>query len=249
MTQHNMLSLVQEQLAIDLNCSVSDLNGEKDSLVFVAYKENQGRRPFPRSSHHFEMLSMGNSIIVSATPDIMNIIKPELSGKDRDNAFSIPYILGHSLYYLPDLGVIKPLSAPSGFDFEMAERNDMLELYKNEGFHNSLSYDINHSRPDVIAFLAKHTGKVVGMAGASADCEKMWQVGMDVLPDYRNHGLAAYLVNNLTIEILRRGIIPYYGTASSNVASQRVAHRAGFLPIWICAYRGRFEGMDVSPTS
>lgn len=46
MTQHNMLSLVQEQLAIDLNCSVSDLNGEKDSLVFVAYKETKAADHF-----------------------------------------------------------------------------------------------------------------------------------------------------------------------------------------------------------
>ena len=57
MTQHEIFALVQAQLAIDLNCSISDLNGEKDSLVFVDYKENQGRRPFPRSKQHFELLS------------------------------------------------------------------------------------------------------------------------------------------------------------------------------------------------
>ena len=57
MTQPEIFALVQAQLAIDLNCSISDLNGEKNSLVFVDYKENQGRRPFPRSKQHFELLS------------------------------------------------------------------------------------------------------------------------------------------------------------------------------------------------
>jgi len=249
MTQHEILAIVQAQLAIDLNCSVADLNKEKDSFVFADYKENQGRRPFPRGNQHFEMLSMGNAIVVSATPDIMNLVKPELAGKDRDTAFSMPFVCGHSLYYLPDLAAIKPLPAPSGFDFRLIARSEMAELYKHTSFHNALSYDMNYPRPDVIAFVAACNSKIIGIAGASADCEKLWQVGMDVLPEYRNRGLAAYLVNNLTLEILRRGFVPYYGTASSNIASQRTAHRAGYFPAWICAYRGRFDGFDIASTS
>ena len=38
------------------------------------------------------------------------------------------------------------------------------------------------------------------------------------------------------------------GAASSNIESQRVAHRAGFKPAWICAYRGRFDNMLTSLT-
>ena len=75
----------------------------------------------------------------------------------------------------------------------------------------------------------------------------MWQIGMDILPEYRNNGLAAYLVNWLTLEILNREVVPYYGTASSNIASQRVAHRAGYLPAWMCAYHGKFDGQKTSP--
>ncbi|MDR2649448.1 MAG: hypothetical protein LBB94_06995 [Clostridiales bacterium] len=60
----------------------------------------------------------------------------------------------------------------------------------------------------------------------------MWQIGIDVLPEYRHLGIAAVLTNRLTIEILERGKIPYYGTAQRNIASQRVAHRAGLRPAW-----------------
>ena len=99
MTKSELLNIVQSQLATDLNCTLDDLNGEKDSFVFTTVKDNPGRRPFPRSEQHFEMLSMGMSIVVSASPSILDIAKSELSGKSRDEAFSMPFVYGHSLYY------------------------------------------------------------------------------------------------------------------------------------------------------
>ena len=249
MNKAKMIDLVQTQLAVDLNCTIADLNGEKDSFVFTEAKENPSRRPFPRGKDHFEMLSMGNAIIVSATPQIMNLVKPQLQGKTRDDAFSMPFINGLGIYYLPDLSQIRPIPPPDGFTYELIEQCDIPPLYQFEGFHNAIGYDVNHPRPDVLAALAKHGDQIVGMAGASADCVLLWQVGMDVLPEHRRHGLGAYLVNRLKLEILKRGYVPYYGTSSSNLASQRVAHRAGYAPAWVNAYRGRFEGYDLEPTS
>lgn len=247
MTKYEMLRIVQTQLAIDLNCTSSDLNGEKDSIFFAVARDNPGRRPFPRSEQHFEMLSMGRSIVISASRDILEIVKPLLDGKDRDEAFSMPFVYGHGLYYLPDLDEIKPVDPPDGFLYEIIEQDDIPVLYKYEGFRNAIQYNDNHLRPDILVTLAKKGNQIVGMAGASEDCSMMWQVGMDVLPECRNFGLAAYLVNSLTLEILNRGYVPYYGTSSVNIASQRVAHRAGYYPAWVCAYKGRFDGSDVSP--
>jgi GNAT superfamily N-acetyltransferase len=249
MTTHEMLRLVQSQLATDMNCTINDLNGEKDSFIFTEVKDNPGRRPFPRSEQHFEMLSMGKSIVVSASPKILEIVKPLLDGKGRDEAFSMPFVYGHSLYYLPDLPQVKPLISADGFAYEIVEQSEIPLLYRHEGFRNAVQYDANHLRPDILVTLAKKDSRIVGMAGASSDCAMMWQVGMDVLPEYRNHGLAAYLVNRLTLEILERGYVPYFGTASSNIASQRVAHRAGYFPAWVCAYKGKFDGLECSPTS
>jgi len=244
-----MLKIVQSQLAIDLNCTPDDLHGDKDSFIFTETWDNPGRRPFPRGEQHFVMLSMGKSIIVSASPEILNIVKPLLYGKDRDEAFSMPFVYGQGLYYLPDLAQMKSLASPDGFIFEIVEQDDIPLLYQYEGFRNAVQYDVNHPRPDILVTLAKKGDHIVGMAGASKDCAMMWQVGMDVLPDYRNYGLAAYLVNWLTFEILKRGYVPYYGTASSNIASQRVAHRAGYSPAWVCVYKGKFDGYELLPTS
>lgn len=249
MTKHEMLRIVQSQLATDLNCTSDDLNGEKDSFVFIEARDNHDRRPFPRSEQHFEMMSMGKSIVVSASLEILGIVKPELSGISRDEAFSMLFVYGHSLYYLPDLEGINPIVPPDGFAYETVEQDNIPALYQFEGFSNAVQYDVNHPRPDVLAVLAKKDGRIVGMAGASADCAKMWQIGMDVLPEHRNNGLAAYLVNRLTLEILERGYIPYYGTSSANIASQRVAHRSGYYPAWVCAYKGKFDGLECLPTS
>lgn len=243
MTQKEILHIVQSQLAIDLNCKIDDLNGEKDSIIFVETKENHGRRPFQRNVHHFDILSMGKSIVVSATPERLTIAKTQMIGKDRDIIFSLPFIRGLILHYLPDLKIIKPILPPENFSFELVDQDEVFRLCELEGFNNAIIHDTKSPHPTVLVMLAKREGKIIGMAGASNDCAKMWQIGIDVLPEYRNFLLATYLVNSLTFEILKRGYVPYYTTVSSNLASQRVAHRAGYYPAWVSDYRCNFEGL------
>lgn len=242
MTKSGMLAIVQGQLAIDLNCTVADLNGKKDSFVFVEAKENPGRIPFPRKEQHFDMLTMGRAIIVSATPARLKYVKEQLIGKRRDDAFSMPFICGHSLFYLPDLDNLKCLSAPEGFLYETIEKNEISKLYEVKGFDNAIQHNRNHPVQNTLVMLAKQGDAVIAMASAGAWSSKMWGIGIDVLSEYRNNGLAAYLVNALTIEILKQDIVPCYGTSSSNIASQKVAHRAGFMPAWMCDHKVRFEG-------
>jgi hypothetical protein len=38
-----------------------------------------------------------------------------------------------------------------------------------------------------------------------------------------------------------------FRTASSNIASQRVAHRVRFKLVWVCAFRGQFNGILTGP--
>jgi len=245
-TDKDITSAVRAQLAVDLNCEAGDF--DRDGFVFCEAKENPGRRPFPRLERHFEMLTMGGAVVVSATPDILPCIRQELDGKDRDDAFAMSFVCGSGIYFLPDN--LRPLPMPDGFDVKVLERNDIFDLYERyrDGyFPNAIQFDANHPRTDVLVMTAMAYGDVVGMVGASADCEMLWQIGIDVKPEYRNQGVAAALTNRLAIEILERGKVPYYGTASGNVASQRVAHRAGFKPAWVFAYRGKFDGVMTSP--
>ena len=80
---------------------------------------------------------------------------------------------------------------------------------------------------------AYDVGRLVGLAACSADCDSMWQIGVDVLPEYRRHGLASALTSRLAVEILERKKVPFYCCAWSNIGSARTAIRSGFRPAWV----------------
>ncbi|MBP1756884.1 MAG: family N-acetyltransferase, partial [Firmicutes bacterium] len=86
---------------------------------------------------------------------------------------------------------------------------------------------------DILAVGAFDGGRLIGLAGCSADCDTMWQIGVDVLPEYRRQGIAASLTSKLAVEILDRGMVPFYCCAWSNVKSARNAIKSGFRPAWV----------------
>ena len=235
-----MMDCVYNQLAIDYNCSPDDFL--KDGLIFTEAKENEGRRPFPWITPRLEIVSMGQSVVINASADIMPYVRKQLEGKTRDEVFWMPFVYGINPYFLPDLGKIAPLINPNGFEYEIVEKQNIPKLYENDGFHYTLQYDINSSFPEMLVVLARYQGEIVGMAGATAGCKTMWQIGVDVLLPYRGKGLASALVSMLTLEILSRGYIPYYFTSDSHVVSMHTAVRAGYIPAWVHCYKTRLDG-------
>ncbi|MEA4890223.1 MAG: hypothetical protein VB070_12245 [Clostridiaceae bacterium] len=239
-----MLHQVQTQLAVELNCSPDDLNGDQDRVIFTEAKENPGRRPFPRKDRYFEIVTMGRSIVVTATPERLAIAKKQMQSKDRDTIFALPFIRGLWLHYLPDLDDIKPLLPPDNFTYERFERDRIVNLLQLKGFDEALIYDASHPYQTELAMIARAGDKVAGVAGGCKPCSGFWQIGIDILPEYRHCGLAAYLVNRLTFDILNRGDVPNYSTKASHIASQRVAHKAGYSVAWVSDWRINFEGFE-----
>ncbi len=94
------------------------------------------------------------------------------------------------------------------------------------------AYGFCEAAPDVLGVAAIRDGEILGMAGASADSPHLWQIGINVLPEFRGQSIAAMLVGLIRNDILAAGRLPYYGTSISHLESQRVALRAGFLPAW-----------------
>ena len=83
--------------------------------------------------------------------------------------------------------------------------------------------------------------EIAGMAGASADSPTFWQIGINVNKEYEGRHIASGLVSILKHDILQKGIVPYYGTSFSNLASQHVAVRAGFEAAWVELITDRIE--------
>ena len=69
----------------------------------------------------------------------------------------------------------------------------------------------------------------------------MWQIGVDVLPEYRKNGIASALTSNLALKILERGKVPFYCAAWSNIKSVRNAIKSGFRPAWVEMTAKTFE--------
>ena len=131
-------------------------------------------------------------------------------------------------YFLPDLDVLRPLECQ--YELRILEKNDFSDLYLPE-WSNAICKERSHL--DVLGVGAYDDGRLVGLAGCSMDCENMWQIGIDVLPEYRRRGVASSLTSHLAIEILGRGRVPFYCAAWCNIGSVRNAIRSGFRPAWV----------------
>jgi GNAT superfamily N-acetyltransferase len=235
-----MLNIVRSQLAMDMNCDPQDFLNS--GIVFRESVPNRGIWLDERQTPHLRAATMGKGIVVSADAGLLKKVQPILCMKERDDLFSAPFFFGHGIYYIPDSGRIAELPCPGGFSIDVREAGEIPTLYAFPGFDHAIWYDVRHPRPDALVVYASYDGQIAGMAGASADCENMWQIGIDVLPPFRGKGLASCLVSRLAALILKRGIVPFYCTGSSNIPSQLVAYRSGFFPAWMCTYRHALDG-------
>ena len=127
------------------------------------------------------------------------------------------------------------------YELRLLTQADFADLYLTE-WSNALCKD--RKQLDVLGVGAYDSGKLVGLAGCSADCEQMWQIGIDVLPDYRRQGIASALTSRLATEILARGKVPFYCAAWSNIKSVRNAIRSGFRPAWVEMTAKSIETVD-----
>jgi GNAT superfamily N-acetyltransferase len=119
---------------------------------------------------------------------------------------------------------------PCQYELRLLEPADFKHLYLPQ-WSNALSDKRPHL--DVLGVGAYDGDTLIGFAGCSADCDTMWQIGIDVLPDYRRQGIASALTARLALECLERGRVPFYCAAWSNIPSVRNAIRAGFRPAWV----------------
>lgn len=135
---------------------------------------------------------------------------------------------------------LQPAAAPAGVSIEVVDGLAVAELYRQREFRHALSYLTGSPRPDMLAAVARTRGKdvsrpgrIVGVAGASADCETLWHIGVDVVEGERGRGVGRAMVARLTTEVLARGCVPYYSTTVSNLRSSRLALGLGYRLLWV----------------
>ena len=240
MNTEDILHVAMEQSAEDINCHMGDFM--KSENVVVPFRLGKNARKYLKEPIIADFVSYGNNVVASVSEDVRNIVTEYVNKYTFYHLFETPNMhwlddrldsYGYRIcfmaeYYLPDLNKLRPLSCD--YELRILGPQDFQNLYLPE-WSNALCKD--RRQLDVLGVGAYEGGKLVGLAGCSADCEEMWQIGVDVLPEYRRRGIACALTSRLAHEILERNKVPFYCSAWSNIRSMRNAIKSGFLPAWV----------------
>ena len=240
MTNQEILKIAMTQSAADLCADAADFT--KTENVIVLSRARDDARRYLILPFSCQLVSYGSNVVASVSPEFREITEAYINRYPAEHLFETPnlHVLNEALmekgqkicfmaeYFLPDLNTLRPLDCP--FEMRILTPQDFTSLYNPE-WSNALCEKRKHL--DVLGVGAYDGDRLVGLAGASADCDTMWQIGIDVLPAYRRQGIASALTSRLALEILGRGKVPFYCAAWCNIRSVRNAIRSGFRPAWV----------------
>lgn len=240
MNNKDILRIAMEQSAADLGCKAEDFLSNKN--ITVSFNPGANAKKYYKLPIACNFISYGNNVVAAVTDEVSDIVSEYISKFEFYHCFETPNMhwLNERLsakglavcfmaeYYLPDINRLTAI--PCSYDLNVLEKGQFENLYLPE-WSNALCSDRKHL--DVLAVGAYDGGKLVGLAGCSADADKMWQIGVDVLPEYRRNGIAAAVTSRLALEILERDKVPFYCTAWSNIRSVRNAVKCGLIPAWV----------------
>lgn len=238
MTNREIMAIALRQSAIDCNCAPEDFL--RDTPVITLSSAHPQARKYLPLPFQCDLVSYGHNVVAQVSGELQETVAAYVNRFEAMRCFETPNLLvledalrPHGLrvcfmaeYFLPDADVLQPLPCP----YELRVLEDFTGLY-TETWGNALT--AHDPERDVLGVGAYDGEQLVGLAACSRDCETMWQIGVDVLRDYRHQGVASALTSRLACEILARGAVPFYCAAWSNIASVRNAVRSGFRPAWV----------------
>lgn len=251
MTNREILKIAMEQSAIDLGANAADF--EKNENVIVTSTVSDGARRYLKLPFTCQIVSYGNNAVASVSPEFRELTENYINKYPVEHLFETPnmHVLNEAMlkkgqkicfmaeYFLPDLNALRPIACNYGL--KILTQKDFSDLYLPQ-WSNALCEARKHL--DVLGVGAYDDDRLIGLAGCSADCDGMWQIGIDVLPEYRRQGIASALTSLLAIEILNRGKVPFYCAAWSNIRSVRNAIKSGFRPAWVEMTAKSIETVD-----
>jgi len=240
LTNKLIKEIAMQQSALEANCDPKDFV-RSDNVITISKEHNLARK-YLKLPHTCNLVSYGSNIVATVSEEYKNVVDEYISKYDVEHCFETPNLhilndafqkLGYRVcfmasYYLPDLEVLQPIQCE--FETKVLYAKDFENLYTAE-WSNALCKD--RKELDVLGIGAYDDDKLIGLAACSADCDTMWQIGIDVLPEYRRKNVAAALTSRLAIEILEQDKVPFYCCAWSNIKSSKNAIKSGFRPAWV----------------
>ena len=240
MTNHEILQIALRQSAYDCNCSLEDFLSYENKIVLS--QKNEKARAYLPLPFECDLVSYGNNIVAQVSPRMKETVERFLGKYAVEHCFESPNVIalnealaqfGYKVcfmaeYFLPDVNKLKEL--PCDYEIRVLQPDEFASFYTAE-WSNALCE--KRKQLDVLAVGAFDKNRLIGLSGCSADCETMYQIGVDVLPEYRKRGVASAITSRLAIETLMLDKVPFYCAAWSNIKSVRNALRCGFKPAWV----------------
>ena len=240
MTNHEVWRIALEQSAIDCNCAAEDFQ-KSEPVVTLSRQDPRARKylPLPFAC---DLVSYGSNIVAQVREDLLPAVEAYVRKYPVEHAFETPHLQAlddilrpyglkvcfMAEYFLPDVEKVEQQCCD--YELRILHQEDFADLYRPE-WSDALCEA--RKELDVLGVGAYDGEKLIGLAGCSADCEDMYQIGVNVLPEYRRKGVAAAMTSRLALEILKMGKVPFYCAAWCNIKSVRNAIRCGFRPAWV----------------
>lgn len=229
MNKEKIIGIIKNYLSDKFDCDIEVL--DRSGLNIIKNEIDD---------YKIKMLLFYDLVLVSASKNLYEIAKERLNGKNIYEIFEFPFVYGQSIYYIPDVDRFEMQDEISDYEFRLFDGNTS-EIELTSGFENAITFDENGKCISQIAYCAYDNGKIIGVAGADKVNEDIWEVGIEVLPEYRKDGLATVLTKKLTMKILEKGIVPIWCASSTNIGSQAVASRSNYIPLWVESFGDIFD--------
>lgn len=231
-----MKSRIEEFLSKEFYCSPDELNG-KSTVYSINFNAKQP---------YIKILAYRNCIVVCTSASLHEKVRELLQSRSRDEIFECPLVYGQTIHYVPNDHDKEDVLPSSNYECRYFFDRDILSLAGLTGFENSLAFDENGFTPTKAVYIAEDNHKMIGVAGAAeSSTDGVWEIGIDVLEEYRNARLGTYLVKGLTKELLARNIVPFYSASVTNIGSQMVASRCDYIPCWVDTFGTILDGSSV----
>lgn len=231
-----------DQLSLELNCDPADLRSAENIITLPEDKE--GRRSYHPGVPFLQMATAGSGAVFSADGQMHDFLRELIKDKKGHYLFELGNLARidtelrkYGWELLPTHHMFLPCretGTDGRFKVKWFFDDEIKPFYGDDRFTNAIVYpEPNPGTPDRMIVCACDGDNIMGMCGCSEDAPGWFQIGIDVLSEYRSRGVGSYLVTLMKNKIIERGGIPFYGTAAANVFSQSIAVNSGFRPAWV----------------
>lgn len=235
MTREEQKRIVEEQFAIDYNCSVEDF--ENTETLVTCKKKLPGARKCDNEDSMLSILSYRGKLVITAAEELLpwceDVLKANLCAEwafEAGSLISIEKKLNEYGYGIDQAHIFflpKEKMAVGGQKLRWLTKEEIPALEEDERIDEAFLFD--DDIPDMLGVAAvSEQGEMLAVAGASANSDRMWEMGVNSFAEGNGYGQA--VLKALTGAVFEKGKVPYCGTALSHCASMNIMLKAGFVP-------------------